>query len=401
MEDLVLQFQDTTATQKIFSLKKKIRAVYGGTGASKTVSIIVWCIDYSQTTKNKIVSIVAESYPHLELGAIRTFKAIMKDRGYWDENYWNETKHIYTFQGGTIIEFLSVDKLGKAHGPRRDILFLNECNYIDWGIVDQLMARTREVIWLDWNPTNEFWYHTEIEGKRDDVDLLKLTFLDNEGLPETERAEIESRRNRPNWWKVYGLGELGEIEGRIYTGWQIIDEIPHEARLEGYGVDFGYDPDPAAIVAVHYYNGGYIFDQVLYARGIDNPTIAKMFKNLLPGLVVADSAEPKSIAEIASFGVNIIGASKGNESVRYGVKTLQSQRISITSRSLDGLKEYRNYIQAVDKKTNIPIMGRYEGEAHFLDAARYKLCSLIPIQRRKEMLAHLPKFPNLPQSNPV
>ena len=401
----MLAYQDTTAARKIFQLRKKIRAISGGTGASKTVSILVWLIDYAQTGKC-VIDIVSESYPHLEQGAIREFKNLMRDSDnkhepLWDDNNWNESKHIYTFETGSTIQFQSYDKMGKAHGPRRDVLFVNECNWLPWDVVDQLIVRTREVVWLDWNPVSEFWFYTELQGKRNDIDFLKLTYLDNEALSEAERKEIESRRNNLRWWRVYGEGLLGEAEGRIYTGWQMIDEIPHEARLEGYGLDFGYNPDPAAIVAVYYYNGGYILDELLYQRETDNPTLAKMFKNLPQGLVVADSAEPKSISEISSFGVNIIGAEKGKESVRYGVKTLQSQRISVTQKSINLIKEYRNYFQSIDRKTNIPIMGQYDGECHALDAARYKLCSLIPIIKRKEILSQLPRLPNIPQSNPV
>src|SRR3990167_5396250 len=391
----------TTATEKIKKLKKKIRAISGGTGASKTVSILMWLIDYAQKNKKKLIDVVYESYPHLEQGTIREFKNILITHQRWNDTRWNESKHIYTFETGSAIQFQSYDKMGKAHGPRRDVLFINECNWLPWDVVDQLIVRTREVVWLDWNPVTEFWYYTELQGKRNDIDFLKLTYLDNEGLSNSEIKEIESRRNNSRWWRVYGEGELGEAEGRIFTGWQIIDEIPHEARLEGYGLDFGYDPDPAVIVAVYYYNGGYILDELLYARKIDNPTLAKMFKNLPQGLVIADSAEPKSIKEISSFGVNIIGAGKGKESVRYGVKTLQAQRISVTSRSLNLIKEYRNFFQGIDRRTNVQIIGQYEGERHALDADRYKICSLIPIIKRKEMLAQIPRWPDIPRTNPV
>lgn len=395
------QFQDTTATRKIFTLTKRVRAVSGGTGASKTISILIWLIDYCQVTKNKVCTVVSESHPHLEKGTIADFKNIMRDRGYWKDALWNDTKHVYTFEGGSILEFYSVDKFGKAHGPRRDVLFLNEANNIEWLIADQLITRTRKVIWLDWNPSEEFWFYTEMKPNRTDIDFITLTYLDNEALDEDSKNEILAHKNNKNWWRVYGEGKLGEIEGRIYANWQIIDEIPHEARLERYGLDFGYDPDPAAIVAVYYYNGGYILDEILYARGIDNPSLAGMLKNLPPALVVADSAEPKSIDEIKKFQINIIGTPKGSDSVRYGVKTLQAQRISITKRSLNLIKEYRNFFQAIDRRTNNPIMGEYEGSRHLLDGARYAICSLIPIIQRREIIAQLPKFPNMPRTNPA
>ena len=229
MEDNLFKFQDTTATRKVFGLKKRIRAVRGGTSASKTISILVWCIDYAQSTKNELISVVSESFPHLEGGAMRDFKAIMKDRGYWNEERWHGTKHEYTFEGGTVLEFLSVDNYGKAHGPRRDVLFANECNNLEWAIVDQLITRTRKIVWLDWNPVSEFWFDTEILHKRDDVDFITLTFLDNEALDEVSRAEILSHKDNKRWWTVYGLGQVGDIETRIYRDWQVIETIPHEA----------------------------------------------------------------------------------------------------------------------------------------------------------------------------
>ena len=387
-------YQETTALHKLLKLKKKIRDVRGGTGAGKSVGILMWDIDYGQSNKNKVIDVVSESYPHLEQGVIREFKNVMIDRKYWKDERWNGSKHIYTFETGSTIQFQSYDKLGKAHGPRRDVLHLNECNWLPWDVVDQLITRTRDVVWCEYNPSSEFWMHTEVIGKRDDVESLKLVYTDNEGLSESERAEIESRRNNPRWWRVYGEGELGEAEGRIYTGWQIIDEIPHEARLERYGLDFGYDPDPAAIIAVYYYNGGYILDEILYATLVDNPGLASIFKNSPSALVIADSAEPKSIAEIKKFNISIIGTDKGSDSVRYGVKTVQSQRISVTQKSLNLIKEYRNYFQAIDRRTNIPIIGEYEGACHALDATRYAICSMIPIQQRKMILSQqtIPKL---------
>ena len=294
-------FKDTTATKKIFSLKKRIRAVSGGTSASKTISILVWLIDYAQNTKNQVVTVVAESVPHLELGAVRDFKNIMRSHGYWDENSWISKPAKYTFNEGSFIEFISFDKFGKAHGPRRDILFLNEANNVPYLIVDQLITRTRKIIWMDWNPSEEFYFYTEMLGKRDDIDFITLTYLDNEALDNISRMEIESHRHNKQWWTVYGEGKLGEIESRIYRDWAIIDDIPHEARLERYGLDFGYTNDPSAIVAVYRYNGGFILDEILFQKGLSNRQLADTFTNNPQALVIADSAEPKSIDEIRSY----------------------------------------------------------------------------------------------------
>lgn len=372
-----MKFKNTTSMRKVFGLSKRIRAVCGGTSASKTISILVWLIDYCQTHQKKSVWVVSESVPHLKLGAIQDFKNIMVGHGYWNQKNWNATDYIYNFETGCYIKFSSVDTYGKAHGPRRDVLFLNECNNLRWDIVDQLMVRTREVVWVDWNPTTEFWFYTDILGKRDDVDFLTLTYKDNEALDERTVQEIESHRNNKNWWRVYGEGKLGEIEGRIYTGWRLIDEIPFEARLEGYGLDFGYTNDPTAIVAVYYYNGGYILDEKCYRKGMLNSQIADLLKNLPYGLVVADSAEPKSIDEIAGYGVAITAVEKGAGSINRGIDWVKEQKISVTKNSTNLLKEYRSYLWKTNregKTINTP----EGGFDHALDAVRYRLYSLKP-----------------------
>lgn len=367
---------DTSATQKIFSLSKRIRAVSGGTSASKTVSILIWLIDYCQTKQNgsKLATVVSESYPHLEKGAMLDFENIMKDRGYWKDELWHGTKHTYTFETGNKLEFFSVDTYGKAHGPRRDVLFLNECNNLSYLIADQLIVRTREIIWLDWNPSAEFWFYTDMLGIRDDIDFITLTYKDNEALDETTIKEIESHQHNRSWWQVYGLGQLGDLEGKIYTGWQIIDVVPQEARLEKYGLDFGYSADPSASDGIYKWNDSLVIDEVIHQKGLSNRQIAELFLNLPRASVIADSAEPKSIDEIASFGVPIFPSTKGSDSVRQGIQVVQDQKIFITKRSLNTLKEYRNYLWKVDRE------GRATKEPsdiwnHHMDDIRYAISS--------------------------
>lgn len=368
-------YQATTATKKLLKLTKRIRGVSGGTAASKTISILLILIDLAQSVENKLISVVSESFPHLSGGAMLDFQNIMKQHGYWDDDSWLKTpRATYTFNTGSSIEFISVDKYSKAHGPRRDYLFINEANNLAYNIADQLITRTREIVWLDWNPTSEFWFYTEMLGKRGDVDFVTLTYLDNEALDEGTKREIISHKDNKAWWKVYGEGQLGEVEGRIYTGWQIIDEIPHEARLERYGLDFGYTNDPTGIVAVYVYNGGYILDEVTYLKGLTNKDVADILKNKDRALVIADSAEPKSIDEISTYGVNIQPTVKGQDSVLHGIQYVQQQRISITKRSVNLLKEYRNYLWEEDRDGNI-INTPIGFNDHLLDGVRYAINS--------------------------
>lgn len=369
-------FQRTTATKKLLKLNKRIRAVGGGTGASKTISILLILIDYAQTQKNELISVVSESFPHLKRGAIRDFLNIMEQHQYFKPKRWNKTDYTYTFPSKSKIEFFSADQPGKVRGPRRQVLFLNEANNISYETYTQLEVRTSKIIWLDWNPVSEFWWYTDLSPMVDH-DFVTLTYKDNEGLNDNIVKAIESRKGNKNWWRVYGLGLLGEVEGRIYTGWKVVDEIPHEARLERYGLDFGYSRDFTAAVAIHKYNDGYILDEVLFKKGFSNQKIAAVFNNLPSTLVMADSAEPKSIDEIGSHGVSIMGVMKGKDSVNHGIQWVQEQRISMTKRSINLIKAYRNYMWMTDKDGTI-INKPDHAFSDLMDAVRYGFEGLRP-----------------------
>ncbi len=368
----------TTATKKIIALKKRIRCLQGGTSAGKTVGSVQDLVDRCQRDeKPTLTSIVSESFPHLKRGVMRDFLLIMKEHSYFIDNRWNRTDYTYTFETGSKLEFFSADQPGKVRGPRRDRLFINEVNNVPFETFEQLEVRTKEFVILDWNPTNEFWIYEEVIDKRDDVDHIILTYKDNEALDPEIVKSIESRKNRPGWWKVYGLGLLGEVEGKIYKNWKIIDEVPDDARFEGFGLNFGYSNHKTGLVDVYYLNGGYILDERLFALRLKNKDIADAILNKESDkLTIADSAEPKSIDEIKDEGVSIVGAEKGKDSVSNGIQLVQDQQISVTKRSINIIKEYRNYLWQIDKDgkiLNVPEQG-----FHFImDAIRYKITSLI------------------------
>lgn len=351
-----MSYYITTATRKLDRMKKRIRAVPGGSSAGKTIGINQILIDLAQRDKTPTVtSIVSESLPHLKRGAERDFLDILKQHDYYDDNRWNKTGHTYEFETGSIIEFFGVDELEKVRGPRRKRLFINEANRVPFETFEQLEIRTEEFVFLDWNPSEEFWYYTEVKGKRDDVEEVVLTYKDNEGLSPDIVRSLEQRQHRKEWWKVYGLGQLGEVEGLIYKGWQIIDSVPFEAKLVRYWVDFGYSKDPCSIGAIYSYNGGYILDEIAYSTGMSNRMIADVLtaemENRGVALVIADSSEPKSIDEIAGYGITIVGAVKGPDSVSYGIRVVQDQQISLTKVSVSTIKEYRNFLWLVDRHT--------------------------------------------------
>jgi phage terminase large subunit len=351
-------YKAVTATAKLMALDKRIKAAAGGTSASKTISILLILIDKCQRAANDgellLVSVVSESLPHLKRGVMRDFLNIMEGHKYFKEDQWNRTDFIYNFGPGVRMEFFGVDTPDKVRGPRRDILFMNEANNCPLESFEQLEVRTKKEIWLDWNPTNEFWFYTEILPHRsEDLDFITLTYKDNEALDPEIVKSIEARRHNEQWWKVYGLGELGEVEGKIYKDWAIIDKIPHEARLERMGLDFGYANDPAVLVAIYYFNGGYIVDELIHRTQMSNRQLADFVNNGANpnALIIADSAEPKSIAELNEYGLQCIGANKGPGSVNQGIQWVQDQRMSVTKKSTNVIKSYRNYMWKTDKQS--------------------------------------------------
>jgi len=366
--------QRTTAINKILALKKRIKIIQGGTSAGKTFGILPILIDKAARQSGLEISIIAESIPHLRRGALRDFLKIMKwTNRFYDERF-NKSHLKYEFANGSFIEFFSADDSSKLRGARRDILYINECNNVNFEAYNELAIRTKREVYLDFNPANEFWVHTELKDESD-ADFIILTYKDNEGLDEGIVQQIEKNRLKAstssywsNWWKVYGLGQLGQLQGAVFTNYKIIDKIPHDARLIGLGLDFGYTNDPSAIIEVYKHNETRILNEVKYQTGMLNSDIAKVLPKSIP--VYADSAEPKSIADIQRYGITIKGVTKGRDSVNYGIDVMQAQSYLVTSSSTNLIKELRSYCWDVDKagkRLNKPI----DNFNHALDAVRY------------------------------
>jgi len=392
-------FQETTALHKIQRLQKRIKVIQGGTSAGKTIDVLLILIAKAQTdTMPTLTSVVSESFPHLKRGAMRDFLNILQTHQYYDDKRWNRSDYIYTFESGSKIEFFSADQPSKVRGPRRHRLFMNECNNVGYEAFDQLEVRTLQEVYLDFNPTNEFWLHEPDFQDRDDFEQVIVTYKDNEGLDEQIIKSIEQRKNNKAWWRVYGEGLLGEHEDRVYRDWKTIDEIPHEAKLVRRWIDFGYTNDPCAIGEIYKYNGGYILHELSYQTGMMNSDIADFLKTLPDSvLAIADSSEPKSIAELRAYGILVNGAIKsargsGENYKAWGIGLVQQQKISVTSSSLNLLQEYRNYFWMKDKdgKTlNVP----EDGNDHHMDGLRYAIESLNPqYQTKPVQKTYEPKF---------
>ena len=364
----------TTAINKILALKKRIKIIQGGTSAGKTFGILPILIHKAASQSGLEISIVAESVPHLRRGCLRDFLKIMRwINRYHDERY-NKSHLKYTFANGSFIEFFSADDSSKLRGARRDILYINECNNVTFEAYNELSIRTKREIFLDFNPANEFWVHRELKDD-EDADFIILTYKDNQGLDEGIVKQIEKNRLKAktsaywaNWWTVYGLGEIGQLQGAVFTNYKIIDSIPDEARLIGIGLDFGYSNDPTAVIGVYKYNEYRILDEIKYQTGMLNSDISKILPEDVP--IYADSAEPKSIADIQRYGKIIKGVTKGKDSINYGIDVMQRQSYMVTSKSTNLIKELRSYCWDKDKtgkQLNKPV----DNYNHALDAVRY------------------------------
>ena len=273
-------FTKTTALDKLRGLDKRLRIIRGGSSAGKTIAILMILIDYGMRYPFKEISVVAESVPHLRRGALKDFLNILKVLNRYDERKFNRSILKYEFSNGSYIEFFSTDQPDKLRGARRTDLFINECNNISFEAYQQLAVRTSGNIWLDYNPTNLFWVDKELIGQ-EDTNFVTLTYKDNDSLPKSIVKEIEKARVKAktstywaNWWKVYGLGEIGSLEGACISDWKSIDKLPDDARLLCAGLDFGYSVDPTTYIRLYKWNNAYIFDELLYRKGMLNRDIS-------------------------------------------------------------------------------------------------------------------------------
>lgn len=389
-------FKRTTAINKIRLIKKRIKVIQGGTSSGKTYAIIPILIDRAAKEDRLKITVVAETLPAVKEGAMDIFKTVMEDTGRWVERNWNASTLTYTFtKTKSRIQFKSFDSEGKAKASgKRDVLFLNEANHISFAIADALMIRSKET-YIDYNPDNEFWVHVEVIPQPN-AEFLLLTYHDNEGLPRETLEDLLLKKSKAfydinvpdedlfkegnvkntywaNWWKVYGLGQIGSLEGVIFNNWSIVNEIPEGAELLGVGIDFGYTNDPTSIAALYKFNNAYYWDEVAYQKGSSNKAIANILKQNgfdKKTKIIADSAEPKSIAEINEYGFNIKGAEKGKDSINFGIEVLQQDDFFITSRSTNAIKELRKYAWDKDKSGNV-LNAPIDSFNHFIDAMRY------------------------------
>lgn len=353
--------------------EKRINVNQGGTSSGKTYSIIDMLFIIAISEPKQVITVVGQDIPNLKAGAYRDAKTIYGNSELYQQWFGkpNETNRIFTCQNGSIIEFKSYSDEQDARSGKRDYLFINEANGIPFNIFWHLEKRTRKRIYIDYNPSSRFWVHEELIGKP----YVKLIISDhrhNPYLTQEEHDRIESIEDK-ELFRVYARGLTGKIQGLIYTKWEIVDSMPDVYKGRWIGIDFGFTNDPTAIIDVRLSNGELWLDELEYSTGMTNPDISKLLidKGITSNvLIVADSAEPKSIAELRNLRHWVEPSIKGNDSIINGIDILKRYKLNITRNSKGLRKEVLSYKWAEDKNGNAmnkPV-DRFN---HGLDAVRY------------------------------
>ena len=355
--------------------KSKIQVHQGGTRSGKTYSILTALIELCHKNSGLVITICRKTFPALRATAMRDFFEILNNEDVYNPDLHNKSDATYQLWGN-MVEFISIDQPQKVRGRKRDVLFINEANEINLEDWRQLLLRTTGRVLLDYNPSDEFhWIYEEVIP-REDAEFFRTTYKDNPFLPQSVVMEIERFKTADeNFWKVYGLGERGTSQATIFTHWKEINQIPNEYKLLTTGIDFGYTNDPTAIVRVYTDGHGFAVDELCYATRLTNSDISKVLRDNQVNrsdVVICDSAEPKSIDEIHAHGFNTHGARKGKDSVKNGIQFLHSRPLLVTARSVNLIRELRNYKWKEDKngkQLNEPV----DNFNHAIDAMRYAI----------------------------
>lgn len=363
----------TSKTYRDIDSSRKICILQGGTRSSKSYSALQWLLVRALSQPNIVVSIVRKSFPSMRVSIMRDWQTILKELSIWDEESWSATEHIYTFDNGSMVEFMSIDSSEKRKGSSRDYLFIDECNELSREDYFQLFIRTRIKTIIAYNPsfgTNHYIFN-EIQT-HPESDLFVSTFLDNPFLEQSIIEEIERLKTiNPEYYKIYGLGLPGNNVGTIFTI-GIVDETPEDAEFIAFGMDFGFSIDPSTLVCISKRDKDLYIDELLYKKGLVTADIIKHLTDLDIGRneIWADSAEGRLIEEIYRSGFNIKPVKKGKDSIRMGIDLMQQYKLNVTKRSTNTIQEFSEYVWMVDKNgnfENIPV----DYSNHSIDAIRY------------------------------
>jgi phage terminase large subunit len=349
----------------------------GGTSSGKTYSILQNLFLYAIEDNNQVITIVGQDIPNLKVGALRDAQTIVENSEILQSFIadYNKSDRIYYFVNGSIMEFKSYDDAQDAKSGKRDYLFINEANGITKDIFDELYIRTKRKTYLDYNPNTEFWVHYELIGKPN-VELIISDHRHNPFLDDKIHEKIEAIDDS-ELWKVYARGLTGKLEGVIFRDYNVISNVSTDAKLLGYGLDFGFTNDPSALIAVYSQSGELVLDELIYEKGLLNVKISDRMRELsVSGRIIADSAEPKSISELQGYGWNVEPASKGRDSIKQSINILKRYKLNVTQRSHNLKNELNNYKWKQNRD------GRLENEPvdflnHSIDAVRYVCLNIL------------------------
>ena len=354
---------------KAFNDKSDLIVNQGGQGSSKTVSILQVLETIWQTLPNLRITVAAYALPHLKAGAINDFKAILRDKELNPEDYYSRSEFTFNNKNGSYIEFVGVEgNLAKATGPRRDILYINEANKkITYEVFELMNARTHLCTFIDFNPSASFWFHEDIQPNFKHT-LIKSTYLNNPYLPARELRNLLSKKDNPkykNWWTVYGLGELGQLEGAILTNWSF-GEFDNSLPF-GYGLDFGVKHHDAMIkAAVDKANKTIYWHEEIYKNGLSTTELYEIVNNVVKNnkFIAADNSAIRTIKDLSRKGLNIKGVKKNK--IVEDIKNLMNYEIIVTPQSVNLANNLNNWLW-LDKKGEIPM----DENDDLIDAGRY------------------------------
>ena len=370
---------------------ERVRVNQGGTSSGKTYTLMQVLFYLALIEPGSVITVVGQDFPNLRVGALRDARTIRSGSDWLCMMFTiNESAHFISCRNGSMIEFNSYQTEQDAKSGKRDYLFINECNGVPYGIYWQLQMRTRKMVFLDYNPSERFWVHDEVIGRKG----VKLIISDHRGNPflsDEEHERIEGISD-PELWKVYARGLTGKIEGLVLRNWDIVDSMPplEERKMTAFGLDFGFTNDPSALEEVCLAHGDLWVDERIYETGLTNPMIAQKARN--QGIsrrdcIIADCAEPKSIAEIKAEGMWIVPSPKGSDSIVVGLDILRRYKIHFTRRSkgiIANAKAYKWKKDRDGKRTNDP----EDKNNHGIDALRYVALDRLKTQRRGTAKAH-------------
>lgn len=364
--------------EHLLDSESKIVCEQGGTRSGKTFNILLYIIfHYCQVNTGKTITICRKTFPAVRSSVMRDFLNILKSYNKYDEGYHNKSNSEYTLNNN-LIEFISVDQPQKIRGRKREFLFINEANELEYEDWQQLIFRTTEKIVLDYNPSDEYhWIYDKVLN-RDDVEFYKTTYKDNKFLDESIIKEIERLKYTDDqYWQIYGLGVRGVSKATIFN-YVEVPHIPHDAELISYGADAGYTNDPSTLVSVYRKDYNLYIKEHLYRTMMTTKDLSDCFKKevMSRNAIYFDAAEPRLIDELRRMGHNIQPSLKGRDSINAGIDLLKRFKIHITSDSNNAIQEFRNYKWQEDrsgKLTNKPV----DKNNHIIDAVRYATYSIL------------------------